>query len=114
MPQTTFKTIDSADLSGKRVLVRVDLNVPMKNGKVTDATRIERIVPTIRAITKAGGKAVLLSHFGRPKGKVDKAFADGGALWLTDRKGRQVGVPTDKIAYVEIGRPDDRRIGFGG
>lgn len=48
------------------------------------------------------------------QGKVDKAFADGGALWLTDRKGRQVGVPTDKIAYVEIGRPDDRRIGFGG
>ena len=48
------------------------------------------------------------------QGKVDKAFAEGGAQWLTDRKGRQVGVPTDKIAYVEIGRPDDRRIGFGG
>lgn len=45
---------------------------------------------------------------------VDKALADGGTLWLTDRKGRQVGVPTEKIAYVEIGRPDDRRIGFGG
>ena len=46
MPQTTFKTIDSVDMSGKRVLVRVDLNVPMKNGKVTDATRIERAAPT--------------------------------------------------------------------
>ena len=48
------------------------------------------------------------------QGKVDKAFADGGALWLTDRKGRQVGVPAEKIAYVELGRPDDgRHIGFG-
>ena len=75
MPQTTFKTIDSADLSGKRVLVRVDLNVPMKNGKVTDATRIERIVPTIREIIKVDGKAILISHFGRPKGKVDKDFS---------------------------------------
>lgn len=46
---------------------------------------------------------------------LDKAIADGGTLWLTDRKGRQVGVPVEKVAYVEIGRPDDgRRIGFGG
>lgn len=48
------------------------------------------------------------------QGSVDKALADGGTLWLTDRKGRQVGIPADKIAYVELGRPDDRRIGFGG
>ena len=47
MPQATFKTIDSIDVAGKRVLVRVDLNVPMKNGKVTDATRIERAAPTL-------------------------------------------------------------------
>ena len=69
-----FKTLDDFDLAGKRVLVRADLNVPVKNGKVTDATRIERLVPTIREITKVGGKAILLSHFGRPKGKVDKDF----------------------------------------
>ena len=50
MPQSTFKTIDSLDVAGKRVLVRLDLNVPMKNGKVTDATRIERAAPTV-AIT---------------------------------------------------------------
>jgi len=65
-----FKTLDDYDLSGKRVLVRADLNVPVADGKVSDATRIERIVPTIREITKVGGKAILLSHFGRPKGKV--------------------------------------------
>lgn len=65
-----FKTLDDFDLSGKRVLVRADLNVPVADGKVTDATRIERLVPTIREITKVGGKAILLSHFGRPKGKV--------------------------------------------
>ena len=72
---TAFKTIEGMDFKGKRVLLRADLNVPVQDGKVTDATRIERIVPTIRAITKVGGKAILLSHFGRPKGKVDKAFS---------------------------------------
>ncbi len=69
---TGFKTLDDLDLTGKRVLLRADLNVPVEDGKVSDATRIERIVPTIRAITKVDGKAILVSHFGRPKGKVDK------------------------------------------
>ena len=72
---SSFKTIDGMDFSGKRVLLRADLNVPVQDGKVTDATRIERVVPTIREITKAGGKAILISHFGRPKGKVDKAYS---------------------------------------
>src|SRR3954452_2833735 len=67
-----FKTLDSANLSGKRVLVRVDLNVPMENGKITDATRIERIVPTIMEIGDKGGKVILLAHFGRPKGRDPK------------------------------------------
>ncbi len=66
-----FKTLDDFDLKGKRVLVRADLNVPVNDGKVSDATRIERLVPTLRDITKVGGKAILLSHFGRPKGKVN-------------------------------------------
>src|SRR6266480_1920751 len=64
-----FRTLDSADVSGKRVLVRVDLNVPMDNGKVTDATRIERVAPTITEIADKGGKVILLAHFGRPKGR---------------------------------------------
>jgi len=63
-----FKTLDDMEFAGKTALVRVDINVPVENGTVTDATRIARIVPTIRHITKAGGKVVLLAHFGRPKG----------------------------------------------
>jgi phosphoglycerate kinase len=70
-----FKTLDDLDLRGKRVLVRADLNVPVADGKVTDTTRIERIVPTIREIIKVDGKAILLSHFGRPKGKPDPAMS---------------------------------------
>ncbi|MBI2736779.1 MAG: phosphoglycerate kinase [Rhodospirillales bacterium] len=69
MPQSTFKTIDSIDVSGKRVLVRVDLNVPMKNGKVTDATRIDRAAPTLAELAAKGAKVIVLSHFGRPDGK---------------------------------------------
>jgi phosphoglycerate kinase len=70
-----FKTLDDYDLTGKRVLLRADLNVPVADGKVTDATRIERLIPTIREITKVDGKAIILSHFGRPKGKVDPQFS---------------------------------------
>ncbi|HEY0274561.1 MAG TPA: phosphoglycerate kinase [Paenirhodobacter sp.] len=65
-----WKTLDDMDLSGKVVLVRVDINVPVENGVVTDATRIEKIVPTVRDILEKGGKPVLLAHFGRPKGAV--------------------------------------------
>src|SRR6056297_4033274 len=64
-----WKTLDDMDLGGKVVLVRVDINVPMEDGRVTDATRIERIKPTIDDVLAAGGKPVLLAHFGRPKGK---------------------------------------------
>ena len=63
----TFRTLDEADLRGKRVLLRVDLNVPMEGGKVSDLTRLERIAPTIAEIADKGGKVILLSHFGRPK-----------------------------------------------
>src|SRR5882762_10389952 len=67
MPQ--FKTLGQADVSGKRVLVRADLNVPVKDGRVTDATRIERLAPTITDLTMRGAKVIVLSHFDRPKGK---------------------------------------------
>jgi phosphoglycerate kinase len=68
-----FRTLDTADLAGKRVLVRVDLNVPMENGAVSDVTRIERVLPTIAEIADKGGKVILLAHFGRPKGGPDAA-----------------------------------------
>ena len=66
---TKFKTLDDADVTGKRVLLRVDLNVPMKDGKVSDKTRLERIVPTIRELSDRHARVILLAHFGRPKGQ---------------------------------------------
>ena len=63
-----FRTLDEVEVRNKRVLLRVDLNVPVENGKVSDATRIERIAPTITEIAGKGGKVILLAHFGRPKG----------------------------------------------
>jgi len=65
-----FKTLDDLNVKGKRVLVRADLNVPMKDGKVTDASRIERQAPTIKELSDKGARVIVLSHFDRPKGKV--------------------------------------------
>jgi phosphoglycerate kinase len=65
----SFHTLDQANLQGKRVLLRVDFNVPAENGRVTDATRIEAVEPTINEIAGKGGKVILLAHFGRPKGR---------------------------------------------
>jgi len=65
-----WKTLDDLDLNGKAVLTRVDINVPMEGGKVTDMTRIDKIRPTVEDIIAKGGKVVLLAHFDRPKGKV--------------------------------------------
>ncbi|MDG3042827.1 phosphoglycerate kinase [Roseicyclus marinus] len=66
----SWKTLDDMDLAGKTVLTRVDINVPVQDGRVTDDTRITRILPTIRDILAKGGKPVLIAHFDRPKGKV--------------------------------------------
>jgi len=67
-----FRTLDNVDVKGKRVLMRVDLNVPVENGVVSDATRIERVAPAITELADKGGKVILLSHFGRPKGRDPK------------------------------------------
>ena len=66
---TSFNTLDDLDVAGKRVLLRADFNVPMKGGKVTDLTRIERGAVTIRELAARGARIVVLSHFGRPGGK---------------------------------------------
>src|SRR6185312_12744303 len=65
----SFRTLDDVDVKGQRVLLRVDLNVPMDQGRVTDTTRLERVAPTITEIADKGGKVILLAHFGRPKGR---------------------------------------------
>ena len=69
---TGFRTLDRVDVKGKRILLRVDLNVPVENGVVTDATRIERAAPAVTELADKGGKVILLSHFGRPKGRDPK------------------------------------------
>jgi phosphoglycerate kinase len=69
-----LKPASKADVKGKRVLVRADLNVPVKNGKVTDATRLERVVPGLLDLANRGARVVVISHFGRPKGGPDPEF----------------------------------------
>jgi phosphoglycerate kinase len=97
----SFRTLDSADLKGKRVLVRVDLNVPMEHGKVSDATRIDRVLPTILEIADKGGKVILLAHFGRPKGGPDEANSlRPVAAAVSDIVKRPVGFATDCIGQV--------------
>lgn len=85
-----WKTLDEMTLADKTVLVRVDLNVPLENGAVSDGTRIQRIVPTIRDILNAGGRPVLLSHFGRPKGTHDPEMS---LRPLTEPLAAAVGLP---------------------
>ena len=94
---SNFRTLDSADVSGKRVLVRVDLNVPMENGKITDATRIERIAPTITEIAGKGGKVILLAHFGRPKGRDAKESLQPVAAEVAQVIKKHVGFADDCI-----------------
>ncbi|MBX9757810.1 MAG: phosphoglycerate kinase [Beijerinckiaceae bacterium] len=98
---SAFRTLDQADVTGKRVLVRVDLNVPMENGRVTDATRIDRILPTIREIGDKGGKVILLAHFGRPKNGPDEENSlKPVAAVLAAHLKRPVGFAADCIGPV--------------
>lgn len=101
---TLFKTLDDADLQSKRVLTRVDLNVPMKDGAVSDATRIDRVLPTIREIADKGGRVILLAHFGRPKGKRDASQSlEPVAAVLSEKLGRPVGFAEDCVGPVADG-----------
>jgi phosphoglycerate kinase len=94
---SAFRTLDEADLRGKRVLLRVDLNVPMEGGKVSDRTRLERAAPTITEIAGKGGKVILLSHFGRPKGRNSKDSLKPVADALAGVLNRAVGFADDCI-----------------
>ena len=100
-----FRTLDDADVKGKRVLVRVDLNVPMDNGRVTDATRLERIAPTVTEISDKGGKVILLAHFGRPKGRDAKDSLKPVAAELAK-------VIKRNVAFAEdcIGEPAEKAV----
>lgn len=93
----SFRTLDDVDVKGKRVLVRVDLNVPMDSGKVTDATRLERIAPTITGISDKGGKVILLAHFGRPKGRDETNSLKPVAAALANVINKQIAFADDCI-----------------
>src|SRR3954471_2461424 len=97
---SNFRTLDSADVSGKRVLVRVDLNVTIEAGKIIDATRIERVAPTITELAGKGGKVILLAHFGRPKGPDPKDSLKPVAAALSHVIKRPVGFAEDCIGDI--------------
>jgi phosphoglycerate kinase len=96
----TFRTLDDVDVKGKRVLLRVDLNVPMENGRVTDTTRIERVSPTIAEISGKGGKVILLAHLGRPKGRDPKESLKPVADALSQVMGKPVRFAEDCVGGV--------------
>jgi phosphoglycerate kinase len=109
-----WKTLDDLNLTGKKILTRVDINVPMEAGKVTDLTRIERIIPTIHDIISGGGTPILMAHFGRPKGQIvpDLSLAHlipalnqsfGSEVEFIDGNYAEhvAGLPVGKIALLE-------------
>jgi phosphoglycerate kinase len=96
----SFRTLDDLNPAGLRVLVRVDLNVPVENGVVSDATRLERILPTIRDIASRGGKVILLAHFGRPKGRDPKDSLGPIAAALAGHLGQPVAFAANCIGSV--------------
>jgi len=101
-----FRTLDEADVQAKRTLVRVDLNVPVLQGKVSDTTRIERVLPTLIELCERGAKVILLSHFGRPKGQfVAKESLKPIAEAVASLLGRRVDFAADCIgekAYTAV------------
>jgi phosphoglycerate kinase len=95
-----FRTLDDVDVKGKRVLLRVDLNVPMENGRITDGTRLERVAPTIVEMSGKGGKVILLSHLGRPKGRDPKESLKPVAEALAQVIGKPITFADDCVGEV--------------
>jgi phosphoglycerate kinase len=107
-----FRTLDDIDVKDKRVLLRVDLNIPMENGQVSDATRLERVAATIVEIAGKGGKVILLSHFGRPKKRDPKDSLKPVAAKLAEILKQPVGFTDDcvgqrAVAAVKAMEPGD-------
>src|SRR5579885_1247692 len=102
-----FATLDEVNVKGRRVLVRADLNVPMKDGQVSDATRIERLAPTIRELADKGAKVVVLSHFGRPKGTRDPSMS---LAPLAEPLGRALGGKKIRFAEDCVGPAAERAV----
>ena len=96
----TFRTLDDVDVKGKRVLLRVDLNVPTDHGRVTDTTRLERVGPTISELSDKGAKVILLAHFGRPKGRDPKESLKPVAAALSQVINRSVAFADDCVGEV--------------
>lgn len=98
MIEAAFRTLDDIDVTGKRVLVRLDLNVPMKDGRVADSLRLERQAPTVRELAEKGARVIVLSHFGRPKGKrVESMSLAPVAPALAEAIGRPVAFADDCV-----------------
>jgi phosphoglycerate kinase len=108
----TFKTLANLDPRGKRILLRVDLNAPFENGKLSDATRIDRIMPTVRNLADRGGKVILLAHFGRPKGYDAKETLGPAVAEVAKRLGKAVPIAQncigiDALALIETMKDGD-------
>jgi phosphoglycerate kinase len=99
----TLANLSASDLSGKRVLVRADFNVPLDNGNITDDTRIRAALPTIEDLTSKGAKVILCSHFGRPKGVTEKLRLTPVAARLSELLGKEVKKPSDCIGEEVAG-----------
>jgi phosphoglycerate kinase len=108
-----FRTLDDVDVAGKRVLLRADLNVPVRDGAITDLTRIERLSPTIRELAERGARVIVVSHFDRPKGtRVPEMSLRPVSAALRDVLGRDVffaddcvgDIATDAVARLENGQ----------
>ena len=100
-----FRTLDDLDVKGKRVLVRADLNVPMKDGVVTDMPRIERQAPTIRELADKGARVIVLSHFDRPKGKVVPSMSLKPVTCAAGRCGRPAGRVCRRLRRPDRAKP---------
>lgn len=96
-PLSPFPILDDAELAGKRVLIRVDLNVPMDGDKIADATRIDRILPNLQEISAKGAKVIILSHLGRPKGREERYSLRPVVGELSARLGRPVAFAADCV-----------------